>query len=100
LIHIFPVFLLFSKKHYICIVLSGKSASVFIDVADASGVSWRLPNIAELGQMHTSGAATAAWSPKYNALTSWPNAATGTINLKTNYWSITEYSSARTIFSF
>jgi hypothetical protein len=66
-----------------------------VDVVDrVPGSNWRLPNIAELGQMATDGADE---SPKFNALSSAAGADTRTINMGTNPWSSTEHSSKYTI---
>jgi hypothetical protein len=64
--------------------------SVGVDDNDRSLGGWRLPNIAELGQMST---AATGGAPKFSALTSDKGGDVRTTNMQsTYYWSITEYS--------
>jgi hypothetical protein len=63
---------------------------VGVDANDRSGGAWRLPNIAELGQMST---AATGGAPKFNALSSATGADFRTTNILNNdaYFSSTEY---------
>lgn len=74
--------------------VNGCKNGLLVDAAHKS-MKWRLPNLAELGQMHSEGATTATWTPNYDALASDPGAYSGTVNMHRDYyWSITEYSTA------
>jgi hypothetical protein len=69
--------------------VSNCASGINVDEADRSLGGWRLPNIAELGQMST---AATGGAPKWNALPSTADADSRTTNLiDYSYWSITEY---------
>jgi hypothetical protein len=58
-----------------------------VDAADRS-YAWRLPNVAELGQLYST---TATWVPYYSKLTSVVGADPRTTNMLNGYFSATSY---------
>jgi hypothetical protein len=70
--------------------------SIGVDAKDLGSGDWRLPNIAELGQMSIAAAVAA---PKYNALSSVRDGDVRTIDMRSNfYWSNTEFGTESAVF--